>query len=53
MIANEMYEISAHSKFPGARFQLLLLIMSKIVAEIQFVYQKMDSELNSDNDWKF
>ena len=41
VIANEMHNLSAHAKFPNARFQSLLLIMSKIVAEIQFVYRKM------------
>ena len=36
-IANEMHDLSACTKFPDARFQLLLLIMSKIVANLKLV----------------
>ena len=39
MISNEMQNLSAHVNFPDAHYQLPLLIMSKIVAEIQFVYK--------------
>ena len=38
MISNEMQNLSAHVNFPDAHYQLLLSILSKIVAEIQFVY---------------
>ena len=43
MIANEMYNLSARVKFPNARFQSLLLIMSKIVASYSLFTKKMDS----------
>ena len=39
-----MHDLSARAKFPDARFQSLLLIMLKIVAEIQFVYRKMEKK---------
>ena len=43
LVANEMHDLSARAKFPDARFQSLLLIMSKIVAEIQLLFfQKME-----------
>ena len=55
-----MHDLSAREKFPDEHFQSLLLKISKIVAEMYFVYQTMGkkcSELifffNSDNDWKF
>ena len=60
MIANEIYDLSARAKFPGTCFQSPLLIMSKIVAEIQFVYWKMKNNFSelvffvfftSDNNW--
>ena len=38
-----MQDLSARAKFPDARFQLPLLIMLKIVAEIQFAYQIMET----------
>ena len=45
-ITNEMHDLSACTKFPDAHFQPpLLIIMSKLVAEIQSVYQKMDSKI--------
>ena len=37
----EMHDLSARTKFPDEHFQSLLLKMSKIVAEIYFVYQTM------------
>ena len=35
---NEMNDLLAHMKFHDARFPSPLLIMSRIVAEIQFVF---------------
>ena len=40
MISNEMHNLSAHVNFRDAHYQLPLLIMSKIDAEIQFAYEK-------------
>ena len=41
-----MHDLSTCTKFPDARFQpLLLIIMSKLVAEIQSVYKKMDNKI--------
>ena len=54
-----MHDLSAHVKFPDARFQSPLLIMSKIVAKILFFLPKNGKNAltfffsNSDNDWKF
>ena len=52
-----MHDLSTRAKFPDACFQSPLLIMSKIVAVIQFVYRKIGgkcSELNFFyNDWSF
>ena len=45
-IANVMYYLSACEKFLDACFQSLLLITSKIVAEIQFVYQKVGEKIS-------
>ena len=58
---NEKHDQSARMKFPDARFKSPLLIMLKLVAKIQFVYQNMEKKnalnyfffSNSDNDWKF
>ena len=47
-IANEKHDLSACTKFPDARFQLLLLIMSKIVANLKLVNRKMEKKNSLD-----
>ena len=47
VIANEMYDLSTRAKFPGARFQSLLLIMSEIAAEIQLFTKKKWKKKNN------
>ena len=37
-----MHDLSASAKFHDAHFQSPLLIISRIVTEIHFVYQKME-----------
>ena len=41
---SRMYDLSASAKFPDARLQSPLLILSKIVAEILFVYLKNEKK---------
>ena len=45
-IANEIHDLSARAKFPYVGFQLPLLIISKIVADLKLVYRKME-KMNS------
>ena len=45
-----MHDLSTHAKFPDAHLQLLL---SKIVAEVQFVYRKMKNKFSEMNFFHF
>ena len=44
-IANEKHDLSACTNFPDARFQSMLLMMSKIVANLKLVNRKMKKKI--------